>query len=474
MNFHGRTEELREMREALSRQGYRGIMVYGRRHVGKSSLIGEAVKNMPGLVIYCQCVKSGDKENIASLYHAYQEASGDDLLVEFPSLDALLSYIVSRQKEQVTIVLDEYPYWRAGSENGEKGLDSILQKGIDRILTPAGAKLILSGSYLSVMDEIRKESGPLGGRCKTQIYLQPMDYYDASLFYPNYSPKDKMAAYAAFGGLPYVLQSIDPMKSVTKNIEKLYFDPSGELRKLVPLLVEEEIGKSDALHMIFDFLANTEKRPSLRDVCDKFQSRFSDEWVRVNLVKLESMKIVKRIAPIGSRTSDKNTYYRISDNAFSFYYRYVAPSETAILLGSGKAAYAKRSTQIDSNYVPSIFEDASREFLVRMNMKGLIDPPIEDLGTYFYNLGGNSNGQFDLVTKDEKGYVFYECKFRALERKDLVEEQNQVKAMPQFAIRPYKLAFIGCEKGELRDSDEATVYSLDDFFSPYLGSDESE
>ena len=44
----------------------------------------------------------------------------------------------------------------------------------------------------------------------------------------------------------------------------------------------------------------------------------------------------------------------------------------------------------------------------------------------------------------------------------------------EFSIRPYKLAFIGCEKGELRDSDEATVYSLDDFFSPHLGSDESK
>lgn len=469
MDFYGRKEELSEIKRSLSQPGYRGIMVYGRRHVGKSRLIAESVKEFPGLVIYAQCVKGDNKDNIASIYHAYKESSGDDLTLDFPTLDSLLGYILSKIETPLTIVLDEYPYWREYSESGKEGLDSLLQKAIDRILSPKGVKLIISGSYLSVMDEIRGESNPLGGRFKTQVYLQPMDYYEAAYFYPNYSPRDKIVAYSVFGGLPYILQSIDPSRTVLENIESLYFSSSGELRKLLPLLVEEEIGKSEALLRMFLFLANTLKRPTLRDIHAEFQSRYTDEWVRKNMAKLESMKVVKKVAPIGSSASDRNAYYQVCDNAFLFYYRFVYPYESAILLGAGSSLLKKNKERINTEFASMVFETASKEFLIRMNKKGLIDPPIVDLGTYFYNVGGNKNGQFDLVSKDERGYVFYECKYRELKKEDISEEKKQVESMPSFALHPYKLGFIAENKGKAEIENDIDVYTLDDFFLSSLG-----
>ena len=38
---------------------------------------------------------------------------------------------------------------------------------------------------------------------------------------------------------------------------------------------------------------------------------------------------------------------------------------------------------------------------------------IEKIGKYYYDLPEEKrNGEFDVVTQDENGYVFYEVKFR--------------------------------------------------------------
>lgn len=58
-----------------------------------------------------------------------------------------------------------------------------------------------------------------------------------------------------------------------------------------------------------------------------------------------------------------------------------------------------------SRYVASIWlEKTERERLSRV---------IEKIGKYYYdNPKEHNNGEFDVVTEDEKGYVFYEVKFK--------------------------------------------------------------
>lgn len=53
--------------------------------------------------------------------------------------------------------------------------------------------------------------------------------------------------------------------------------------------------------------------------------------------------------------------------------------------------------------VPKTFEKISMQYLIRKNKKGLINPVIEDIGTYWYdNPKERKNGQFDLVTKSKE------------------------------------------------------------------------
>ena len=71
------------------------------------------------------------------------------------------------------------------------------------------------------MKSLLLHSNPLYGRIDLTIELKPMDYYDSSLFYPNFSSEDKIKIYSVFGGIPYYNRLIDDSKSVKENIIEL-------------------------------------------------------------------------------------------------------------------------------------------------------------------------------------------------------------------------------------------------------------
>ena len=59
------------------------------------------------------------------------------------------------------------------------------------------------------------------------------------------------------------------------------------------------------------------------------------------------------------------------------------------------------------------FETICRQYLVRMDRAGRIDPPFDRIGKFYYDdPKTKTNGEFDIVTEDPNGYVFYEAKFR--------------------------------------------------------------
>jgi uncharacterized protein len=464
MAFFGRKVELDILKDTLSASTYQGVLVWGRRHVGKSALIGEALKTFKGLILYYQCLQADDATNLRDLAKAYALVSKHpfDKGISFPDLDAFFSFVLEREKDQpLVIVLDEYPYWREGSLLGKEGCDSAFQRVIDRQLAPAGCKLIVSGSYLGVMEEIQKEGNPLAGRFKNKISLSPLNYREAAGFYPDYSPLEKIKAYAAFGGMPYLLEEINPNQSVDENLAALYFSPAGKLRKLTPLLADEELSKKAILCQVFSLLSERKDRPSLADIASCFQT-LSKEWIRKALFELTDMQLVERVYPIDAEGNERNAYYRIADNGLAYYFRCVRPYEGAIALSIGPSVFSQAQILFSESLLPTAFEKIAATYLVLSNPKRQ-ELPFLAIGTYFYNTKGH-NGQFDVVGKNAKGYVFFECKLHSLTPADLKEEQTQIAALPSYAIHPYALGFFGLSKGTLKDGNNPFIYDAADLY----------
>ena len=89
-----------------------------------------------------------------------------------------------------------------------------------------------------------------------------------------------------------------------------------------------------------------------------------------------------------------------------------------------------------------MFESICRQYLIRKNRKGEIEPLVEKIGKYYYdNPKEHNNGEFDVVTEDEKGYVFYEVKFK---NKPITDEiiDKEIKQVEATGLNCYKYVFI--------------------------------
>ncbi len=115
-------------------------------------------------------------------------------------------------------------------------------------------------------------------------------------------------------------------------------------------------------------------------------------------------------------------------------------------------------------YVSHMFENICRQFLIRENRAGRIEPVIEKIGKYYYDDPKNrTNGEFDIVTEDENGYAFYEVKFRKKQVSNEVidEEISQVEVT---GLNCYKYVFFSRSGFNCDKRDNVELINLSDIF----------
>lgn len=95
----------------------------------------------------------------------------------------------------------------------------------------------------------------------------------------------------------------------------------------------------------------------------------------------------------------------------------------------------------ETKYVPKSFETICKQYLIRKNRRGLMDEIFEKIGKYYYDDPiKKKNGEFDIVTQDDKGYIFYEAKFR---KEPITESmvQNEIQQVQQTGLNCYRYGF---------------------------------
>lgn len=404
--FIGRKEELRILESAISNNGYHGVLVYGRRRQGKSFLIREALKTYKGKLIDYQCIDSVSTFNLRGLISSFQEEFPDVFLSNDASFsDFLKALFFVAKKEKVVLVIDEYQFLRNGTET-----DSILQRAIDQNRDEVNLTLILCGSYVGAMLEMVESQNPLFGRLQDKIFVKPFDYYDFSLLFgDDVSLEDKMNYYAVLGGTPYYREFIDEKESFEDNLKRIYLCENAPLGFEIANTITSEISKVNNAKYVLSLIASGIRTYSKIKI--NFQKSIPDSSLYYILTKLMEMGYVNKVNPIG-RQDEKKAYYEISDNAFAFYFGVVYPRLIYKNIENTDSFFKRRIKDfLYQEYIPHKFEGIAKEFLIRKNKSEDFDDHFDEIGTYFYNdKKKKMNGQFDLVTKNRQGYVFYEVK----------------------------------------------------------------
>ena len=448
--FYGREAERKKLHTMFHSDGQMISLIYGRRRIGKSELIKQVLKETDITGIYYECKQTTEKNNVDSLAELIGEA------FQFPTpafkdMEQLLQFLFKRSKQEpLILVLDEYPYLR---ENA-KGLDSILQSVIDSNKDTSHMKLIICGSYVDTMKALLARQNPMYGRIDLTISLKPMDYYDSALFYPSFSDEDKVRLFSVFGGIPYYNRLIDSKKSIRENVIDLIASPGARLENEISMYLNSEISKITNANEVFEALAKGFSR--YKDLLD--QSNVSSGPALVDILdKLIRMDVVAKEAPINNENNRKKSGYFISDNLSLFYYKYIFRNISRMNIMDPDVFYDNYiADDFETKYVPKIFETICKQYLIRRNRKGLMEEPFEKIGKYYYDDPvEKKNGKFDIVTQDDRGYIFYEAKFR----KDPVTEsmvQNEIRQVTQTGLNCYKYGFFS-RSGFLCDQEENQI-----------------
>lgn len=458
MKFYGREQQQKKLKRVLVKNELQVVLIYGRRRVGKSELIKQCLLSEDVPKLNYECKQTTELNNVESLSTLISENFGLPTL-GFGSMETLLDYLFQRaEKEQLILVLDEYPYLR----ETVTGIDSILQSLIDRYKDTTHLKLVLCGSYVEIMKSLLARENPLYGRVDLAIDLKPMDYYESAMFYPTFSSEDKVRIYSVFGGIPYYNRLVDPALSVRENIQELISAPGARLENEVSMYLKSEISKIANANEVFEALSKGFSKYS--DLLS--QSHVSSGPTLVDVLeKLMRMEVVEKQAPINDADNRRKSGYFIVDNLSLFYYRYIFRFLSQRNVLDEDVFYNRYINEdFETQYVPRIFENICKQYLIRQNRAGEIEPPFDKIGKYYYDdPKTRSNGEFDTVTDDPLGYIFYESKFRR-EPVSLAMIHEEIKQVQATGLNCYKYGFFSRSGFQCEPTDHMIFIHLDDLY----------
>ncbi len=404
--FIGREKELKILADLYDSSRFEFLVLYGRRRVGKTSLLKEFFHKRN--TIFFSAQEKNDTLNLEDFSKTIQTFFEKNYFGTFTDWKKAFSYISSHVgDERITLIIDEFPF--IASENPT--IKSIIQHIIDHDWNEKKIFLILCGSSVSFMEtEVMGYKSPLYGRRTAQLDLKPFDYLDSAEFFPNYNNIDKLLAYGILGGIPCYLQTFDDKKSIADNMAIQILRTGSFLKDEPQLLLKMELREPAIYNSIFEAIANGASR--LNEIAGKIneESYKCSKYIST----LRSIRLIDKITPCGENESSKRTLYRIADNYYAFWYKYIFANRSYYELMDEKIVAEDILLGI-SDYIGIIFEQICYEYMIRLAKANKLPFIPFQIGKWWgNNPKKRSQDDIDILALDRTGTsaIFCECKFR--------------------------------------------------------------
>jgi len=461
--FYDRERELEKLNEVYSYPGSSFLVIYGRRRVGKTALVREFLKDKPGLYFFV-----GEKDE-ALLLEEYSREVEEKLSAylpsyvkpKFSSLEELVEFLLDFSREgRLVVVFDEFQNFRTVKPS----FFSSLQRLWDEKKETSNLALIAVGSYVGMIKRLfmdRKE--PLFGRVDEWIKLRSFDFWRAFNFVRSMvdvNPKDFVELYSALGGMPRYLLYVpryyrgDPVKALWG----LFFDEFAPLREEGLNVLKLEFGRFYRAHFsILEAVSLGHVTP--KEISDKTGMKLLTVGKYLSELTNHFEYLTKEVPVTENPVKTRKVAYRISDEFFNFWFRFIYHNYTALEEDPGKV-FESFKAEFPA-FVGKTYERIAVEFVRRLDLG--FRP--ERVGRWWHR-----GEEIDVVAYDRKNVVLFEVKWRDLSRK---EAKKVLKALEKKAeLLPlrgnYRFGVIARElegKDELRE-EGFLAFDLEDLIRP--------
>jgi AAA+ ATPase superfamily predicted ATPase len=407
--FVDRQREFQELDSVLQERGAHFIVVYGRRRVGKTTLILNWVRHSDQPYLYWVARRETAAAARLSLAQnvwrwAYPDAQ-DPQPPRFDSWSRLFEQIARMIGDQpLILIFDEFPY----AVESDPSLPSHLQASWDHHLKEKPLTLILAGSHIGMMVDLLHYQAPLYGRVTAQLPVDPLPYATLADFFPRYPVAERVATYAVLGGVPAYLERFDDRQSLSANIRHHLLRRTGMFRSEPLVLIGDLVRETRTYEAVLRAVATGAHTPAeTAAVTGLASSNLSPYLARLRELGLIERRIPVTIPPDQRRTTTRSRYH-LRDSYLRFYFRFIEPNLELVELELIDELWERISQQFRAFVGLTAFEDLCREWtLVQARARRLPFSP-EMVGSHW-----SPDSQVDVVAINwrDKAILLGECKW---------------------------------------------------------------
>lgn len=431
--FIGREQELKKLNQMYQSTKLEVAIIYGRRRVGKTTLISEFCKGKKTVFFAAQ--ENSAEQNLELLSCAITEinSSSSTANMTYRSFgDAFTCLAEMSATERIIFVIDEYPYLA----QADRSISSTLQNYLDHQFKNSRLFLILCGSSMSFMEkQVLGYQSPLYGRRTAQFKIQPFHYLDTGKWFPNYSCEEKAIMYGITGGIPLYLEQFSPSLNIRENLLENLFDKNAMLFEEPSNLMKQELREPSTYNAVITAIAAG--RTKLSEIASTvgIETGLCTKY----LSTLIALGIIRRETPV-TEPASKRPLYLIDDQFFRFWFTFVPRNMSAVLSGRMEQNYSVTVESRLSDYMGLTFEKMCRDYILYYDND--LPFPIDQVGQWW---GGHpktrKQAQIDVVVSSacDDSCIIGSCKFRNIpidiDELDLMKDYAQ--AMGHFQNHHY-------------------------------------
>ena len=451
MEFIDRKKEFERLQKSLNREKPQFIVVYGRRRIGKSTLIKKVMDFSRG-DIYFLADKTSEPSQRQLISATIDMTIEGFATANYPTWESLLLSLNRSIDHRITVCLDEFPYLVKSCP----ALPSIIQKLLDD--KKLKYDLIICGSSQQMMQGFVLDSKePLYGRADEIIKMKPI----APAFVSQALRCDAAQAvreYAVWGGVPRYWELRENYDSLYDAIEHLLLTSEGTLYDEPSKLLYDEMRDTIQASSILSFIGNGANK--LSEIAARAEKQATD--ITPHLSRLKELGFINKEIPFGeSEKKSKKGLYHISDPLLRFHYRYVIPYRSLIELGNSQAVLNVFKNG-ENDYVSRTWEELCRNHITAHGLDGIMYQMASRWWGSYYNEEKQQYlpVELDVVAEsfDGKHLFLGECKW--LEHIDAKEELSRLQTIAKgFPFTKDYEIHLGLFLKEIPQNPEiATIY----------------
>ena len=330
-SFIGRTEEIKVLNE-VSASGEASIVVaYGRRRVGKTTLI-EHVYRKRNLLKF-EGLEVGDaKKQRQHFLDQLADYSEDPKIsrLEARTWKDVFLYLYDFVKKGTWTIFFEELQWMSCYDSE---LISEFKFVWDNYFQKNGKIIfVLCGSSPSFMIQSVVLSKALYNRSQRNIHLQPFTIEETKTFLKrSITTMELFDLYLSVGGIPEYLKYFRKSDSCFLRLTKATFIKDGELFPEVDKILASSFSKEERYFDILKSLGSN-KYKTREELAKSLKIKTGGNFSK-QLFDLEQTGLIAKRQPIDAKEKSKLVKYEIADPFLQFYFKFVLSKKQDILLG---------------------------------------------------------------------------------------------------------------------------------------------